>query len=861
LVITIAVGVGSNAAVYGFMRGLIAPEMPATTLGVYSVFKRDAGREVAPLSANDFRRLESDVRDFEWLGAAREVQSTVETDHEEILSVAAMTPPVAAMLGLSFAGGAIISEQTWETSFQGRRDVRGQSFRIDGRDTRVGGIAPAALEGLYLGRNVDVWIPLDDPVAQGADGDSKTLWVFGKLRSGASPSQAEAAVRALRGGDGRMAMVRYTGVTPDVADGLTRIHTLITIAAGAVFLIVCANVASLLLSRATARARETSLRIALGATRRQLVAQALSDSVFIAGAGGAFGMLLAVWTSYVIPALLFEADAKYLAVTPDLTSIALAAVGCTAVTVVCGLAPLFEARLDRPAVVLRRESMGPSTATTRLRKVLIVAEMAACCALVIATGLLVQSFRAAVQTEAGRAASHSILATVQTDREGPDYFQHVDTAVRAAATVSRTTWVARPPGNRAAWRSFRVEPPRLPLRDVTMDVAAFTADMTNLIEMPPVAGRLFAGTDGPSGCRVAVVNDVAADVIFHGAAVGTSIEDSTGRRVEIIGVVRRRDAANQAAPERPTIYYSLDQTRLPLGRAGPARFRMPATRTLPSAILSTNVVSTGYFDGMGVSAVSGQLLPRARAPRSCRVGVINQEAADQYFGGNAVGSTVIDAAGRRTEIIGVVSSATLGRLERRAEPTVFFPMYQEFVTRMTLIVDAGLASDSTVATIHHAVDGVPGRAPNAPPVVERLDQHLGRTSLAPLRIGGLFVRVFAVLALALAILGVHGALTDATQRRRREIGIRMALGAQSWRVIGLVLGEGVYLAAIGAAVGLLGAIGVRQLLRQLVPAPPIVLETWLAGPLVLLVVVLVASVLPAMRALRIDPLRVLQGND
>jgi hypothetical protein len=490
-----------------------------------------------------------------------------------------------------------------------------------------------------------------------------------------------------------------------------------------------------------------------------------------------------------------------------------------------------------------------------------VAEMAACCVLVIATGLLIQSFRAAVQTEAGRSASHSILATVQTNREGPDYFQEVDTAVRAAATVSRTAWVARPPGNRAAWRSFRVEPPRLPLRDVTMDVAAFTADMTNLIEIPPVAGRLFAATDGPSGCRVAVVNDVAADMIFDGSAVGTSIEDSTDRRVEIIGVVKRRDAANQAVPERPTIYYSLDQTRLPLGRAGPARFRVPATRTLPSAILSTNVVSSGYFDGMGVSAVSGQLFPRTRTPRSCRVGVINQEAADQYFGGNAVGSIVIDASGRRTEIVGVVPSATLGRLERRAEPTVFFPMYQEFVTRMTLVVDAGPATDSTLAAIHDAVDGVPGRAPNAPPIVERLEQHLGRTSLAPLRIASLLVRVFAVLALALAIVGVHGALTDSAQRRRREIGIRIALGAQSWRVIGLVLSEGVYLAAIGGVLGLFGAIGVRQLLRQLVPAPPLALEMWLAGPLLLLAVVLVASVFPVVRALRIDPLRVLQGND
>jgi len=358
-----------------------------------------------------------------------------------------------------------------------------------------------------------------------------------------------------------------------------------------------------------------------------------------------------------------------------------------------------------------------------------------------------------------------------------------------------------------------------------------------------------------------VVNDVAATAVFDGAAVGTSIEDSAGRRVEIIGVVKRRAGDGDSLSARPTIYYSLDQTRLPLGMAGRAHFRVPASRPLTPAILGTNVVSSEYFDETRSTAVAGRLLPRSHVPKSCRVAVVNPEAADRYFDGAAVGSTVIDAAGRRTEIIGVVASKALGRFERGDDPTIYFPLYQEFVTRMTFVVDAGPATDSTMASIREAVEAVPGHAPSAPPVVEPLERHLGRTSLAPLRIAGLLVRVFAVLALMLAVIGVHGALTDAAHRRRREIGVRIALGAQSWRVIGLVVGEGGRLAVMGGALGMLGALGVRALLQQLAPASPIAIGTWLAGPLLLLVVVLVASVLPAARALMIEPLRVLQGSD
>src|SRR5262245_33850418 len=375
LVATIAVGVGSNAAVQGFNRGLITRDMPSVeTDGVVSVFTRDTNSEVAPLSADELAALQRRTDVFEWLGAAREFQGNVELKgQEDVLSITAVTLPVARLLGLALDDGAVVSHELWETTFEGRADLRGERIRIDGQETRIAGVAPAWLDGLYLGRKTDAWVALPNDRLAGGDRRSRMFWGIGRLRSGTSVHDALVIPSAARNRDhpgrgtsllrgttaifrltpqddnSRIVMAEYTGMSPEVADGLTRVHTLLGLAAATVFLIVCANVASFLLARASARSRETSVRVALGASRVQLVAQLLSDSVIIAAAGTAFGLLLAYWTSRIVPALLFESDARYLVFVPDTLGIVGAALVCAAVTIACGLTPLLEVRHDRPA--------------------------------------------------------------------------------------------------------------------------------------------------------------------------------------------------------------------------------------------------------------------------------------------------------------------------------------------------------------------------------------------------------------------------------------------------------------------------------------------------------------------------------
>lgn len=868
LLLTIALGIGGNASVVGFVRGLVTRDLPLPGIDtVVSLFARDSQNAFGPLSYDGYLSLRAQRDAFDSLGAVRESQNSVDlAGRSSVMSVAAMTPECADLLHLSPGEGVVISHRVWQNELGGRADVRGELIRIDGVQTHAAGVAPEWLEGLYLGSAVDIWMPLQEASLQGIDRRSRIFWALGRLRPGISANRAEAVVNATRSGPDVIAVLLYTGMTPEVAGGMSRIRTLLPAAAGAVFLIACANVATFLLSRASARSHETSVRVALGAGRGQLARQLLSDSVLISVAGGAFGVLLAVWTTHLVPALFFEQDAEQLVFTPDLVGIVAASAACAGITVVCGLVPLFEIRHDRPAAVLQRENTGPSKAMSRLRAGLVVAQMTCCCLLVISTGLLLQGFRTALQTSLGHRLGQSILATFKAPLgfNRPDlglkYFHDAEQLAMSLPDISGAAWVATLPGSPKVWQSLRVEPPQLPFREVEMDVAAFTPRSLALVTVPPIAGRMFGGADTAQTCTVVIVNEEAAKELFNGDAVGRSIEDPAGQRVVIIGVVATRTVARTAAPSHPTIYYYAEQIGTPLDRVGPARFRVPVRPGPGRAVLEANVVSASYFDAMGLAPAAGKVFPDDPAPHTCRVGVINQEAAELYFGGNAVGGAVIDGGGHRTEIVGVVHSAVLRASQRRAEPAIYFPMAQDFLPRMTMILDAREANEATLTSVRGRFGAVPGGGPGGP-AVTTLEAHLTRTALAPERIATMLMGASAATALTLGVLGLYGAMTDAARQRRREIAVRIALGAQGWRVVGAVLTDGVRLAGAGTIAGMIGSLLVARWLARITPgAGALTLWVWLAGPLVLIGAVAVASVLPARRALSVDPLTIMRDK-
>ena len=743
----------------------------------------------------------------------------------------------------------VISHRIWESEFHAKAGVSSEQIRVDGVDLQVGGVAPDWLEGVYGDRAVDLWVPLDEEALQAVDQGSRNLWVLAKRRANVSISQIRDDIRVLP----------YTGMTPGAAQGRSRVGTLLTFAGALVFFIACANVACFLVGRASARSHETSLRVALGAGRGQLIRGLLSDSIVISLAGGAFGLLLALWTSLVLPALLFEEDARQLVFAPDLFSIVAASAACVGITVMCGLLPVFTISHHHPATVLRRESAGPSIGIQRLRVGLVVAQMTSCCVLVISTAFLVTGLRNALETGMSRRLRHptlvSALASSGIDG-GLRYFQNVQQAAQSVHGVTGKAWVGRLPGEEAAWEFFRIEPRQLPLRDITLDVAPFTSTALALFTLPPVEGRLFRAED--RSCRAAVVNEAAAKVLFGAGTPGHSIRDAGQLPVQIIGVLAMRD---NAAGSHPTIYYYQEDEKGPHSeRTGVAQFRAAAASKLQQGELDSNIVSPGYFEVMGWPLVAGRIFPNDPAPRGCRVAVVNQEAADLYFDGKAVGTSVIDDAGRRTEIIGVVHSLPLGTFERRVEPAIYFPMAQDFHPYMTLILSARELNKNTLDELRAKIEPVPGRGP-APVMVKTLDTYLSQTALAPLRIATMIIGASAAIALALGVLGLFGALSDAVRQRRREFAVRFALGAQRRHVIWEVLKDGGRLAFAGTVAGTLGSLLLSRTLAGIIPgnASPAV-WVWMAAPLLLAASVVLASVLPARRASAVNPLTIMRDE-
>jgi hypothetical protein len=648
-------------------------------------------------------------------------------------------------------------------------------------------------------------------------------------------------------------------LTPEGAEGIARIGRLLRVAAIAVFVIACANVASFLLARASARSRETAVRVAIGAGRKQLVRQVLADSLLISIVGATTGAILAFWLGQIVPSFLFDEDAQQMIFVADARGVGLIALACSAITLACGLLPILETRHDDPGAIIQRESSGPSRASIRLGAGLVIVQMTACTLLVISAGLLLAGLRSALQTSTARRLSSPVVVSLdamQTSSKavektsGLDYFARSANAAREVAGATSIAWAASVPGNRPVTQSYEIETANLPMQELSFLSTPFTARTLESLIMPPLEGRLFGTLDaGP--CGGVVITRDAARALRVEPVVGRSIEKPSGEWAEIVGVVAARD--DSAA----RVYHYMPKAEPPYAAAKYERYRSVAAPA-QSSVFDTNIVSQNYFQFMGMPALAGRLFDQTLD--ACRVAVVNRQAADLFVGGDAVGGAIIDRLGRRTRVIGVVGTTQLRAAQRAVQPMVYFPQEQDFQPRMTMIMETGGVDRPTLERLHRRIALIPGGREERI-IVKTLDEHLSRTALAPERIATVLVGASATIALALGMLGLYGIMSDAARRRQREFALRIALGAGGSHVVGQVISEGIRIVIAGTITGLIGSAVVAQWIASVTPTDePLSPWIWIAAPLTLALAVMIAAVLPARRALASDPLMIMKDQ-
>jgi hypothetical protein len=318
-----------------------------------------------------------------------------------------------------------------------------------------------------------------------------------------------------------------------------------------------------------------------------------------------------------------------------------------------------------------------------------------------------------------------------------------------------------------------------------------------------------------------------------------------------VGVVSPRKPA-AGAPRTPDLFYyeaqessQFDEMELSL--------QVPILPPPVTAMLDLRIVSGTYFGMMGLARVDGQLFD-APAAQACRTGVLNRQAADLYFSGNAVGGAVIDGQGRRITIVGVVSDERLRSTHRRTEPTLYVPLEQEFAPKLELLIASADASVERQANVLRRVSSIDGGDPAAL-AVATLEERLSRIALASERIATLLLSVASVNALVLAVIGLYRITADDVLERQREMAVRSALGARSRHLIVLVIRRVSRTVVFGVLAGTLGAVLVLRWIGGVTGIDDTSVSwIWLVGPLTIATGALAASLLAARRILKLDPL-------
>lgn len=785
-VLTLALGIGANAAIFSVVYSALLRSLPYKDSGrlvTLAEGRRQGGAQAYRSSYPDF---------LDWRRMAKSYQSlagfggdgftlTGNGDPKNVSAVQVTinllsTLSVKPMLGRDFVDGeekpdgphvVLLSYGFWRSEFGGDPGIVGRTIRLDNKPATVIGVLPREFE-FAPARSAPLWVPLHLTQDQATRRSLRWMQVIARLGPGVNFDQARAEMDGITAQLAReypkeddSTFVAMGSLRESIVGPIRPMLIVLFGAVGFVLLIACANVANLLMTRSIDRRKEFAIRTALGASRANLISQLLTESVLLAIVGAAFGLIGAQWGVRMLVEAIPEAQLQTMPFLRDAGTnlpVLLFLCGVTVLTaIVFGLAPALSVSRFSLNDALKVESRGgTSTGHTRLRNAFVVAEIAISLVLLVGAGLLLKSLRALLHQNPGFDSKNVLTFSVNlpdasypTQQEWP-----FDSPKSAQLEKNFTERLTNLPGvqnvaaadnvplNGGGSIRFVIEgQPRPAGQDEECDIRGADFRYFSAMKVPLISGRFFSETDTADVPWRVIVNQAFAKRYFPD-------EDLVGKRLrftfnakeperEIVGVVGNIAEDDLAVPLPPVIYYSVDQN--------------------PSAFLTYVVRTSGdpaAFIGAARAALTG-IDPQ--------LALIKPESMDQ------------------------IASQS---------PSVFLRRYPSYL-----------------------------------------------------------IGSFATLALILAMVGLYGLISYSVTQRTREIGIRVALGAQREDILRMVIAQGSGAVLMGIATGLAAALALTRVMATLLyGVKPTDVITFASVGLILALVAFAACTIPARRAARVDPI-------
>jgi putative ABC transport system permease protein len=776
-VLTLALGIGANTAIFGIVNAVLLRPLPfpesRRIVAVYQTMEQ-AGIFRNGISYPNFSDWQEQSHCFQGIGAYHSTQLTLTGAGEpESIPAAVVTSGLFTVLGVhpiagrlltatddSPGAGAVvlISERLWRRRFGAKNDLVGKTITLERQPFTVAGILPAEFHFPFETPAPDLWVAVQhDPQFQSLipRRGGHYLSAIAMLRPTMTLRQAEIELAGIQarlakeypndnaGWGVRIAPLQHE-IVGDVQLGLL----VLVGAVGLVLLISSANVANLFLARATSRSRELAVRAALGAGRRRIVRQLLTESLLLGCIGGAVGAASAWWAVRSFESVLPDDLPRIHAIQVDGWVLGFTLGLSILVSLLFGLVPAVQATSGSLVDGLQEGARGSTDkGRKRLRSALVVSEVVFAVILLTGSGLLLRSF-------------------LELQNVSPGF--QTEGILTAAVTLPQSQY--KTPDE---WAKF------------------FDGALERIKTLPGVTGAAMCMPLPMSGGRINLAMQI------------------------------------EGRPQEPGDEASANYTS----------------------------ISPEYFSLLRIPLLYGRFFDDRDAPTAPKVAIISQEFARRYFPNeDPIGKHLNFGLPQQVshEIVGIVGDVKQVSLAAPAEPEIYVPHKQGSLWVMEFAVSA--AGDP--AAIGSAVRERIQEADKDLPVLELqpLTTYL-RDAVAQPRFRTVLVGVFGATAIALSAIGIYGVISYTVLQRTREIGVRVALGAERAQVLGLVMGHGLKLVLLGLGIGLGGALVLTRLFRSLLfgvaPGDPL---TYAGTIIVLISVALLACYIPARRAMRVDPL-------